>query len=153
MRSLDRLWRIVFFCGLAALLMSVGVYFITLNNGQSASADSQTNTSSSTNDDCVIDQFILDHIGLEHCVGDPISNLLIPEEEMPDSAGGGRAGVAGTDPFGNPRGNFVNWEHPHVHPLDITPNGSRLLAVNTACLLYTSPSPRDLSTSRMPSSA
>jgi DNA-binding beta-propeller fold protein YncE len=27
---------------------------------------------------------------------------------------------------------FVNWETPHVHPLDITPDGSRLLAVNTA---------------------
>ena len=29
----------------------------------------------------------------------------------------------------------------------------RLLQINGACLLYTSPSPRDLSTSRMPSSA
>ena len=29
----------------------------------------------------------------------------------------------------------------------------RLLDVGTGCLLYTSPSPRDLSTSRMPSSA
>lgn len=27
---------------------------------------------------------------------------------------------------------FVNWESPHVHPLDMTPDGSRLLAVNTA---------------------
>lgn len=27
---------------------------------------------------------------------------------------------------------FVNWETPHVHPLDLTPDGSRLLAVNTA---------------------
>ena len=27
---------------------------------------------------------------------------------------------------------FVNWETPHVHPLDITPDGSMLLAVNTA---------------------
>ncbi len=26
---------------------------------------------------------------------------------------------------------FVNWETPHVHPLDITPDGARLLAVNT----------------------
>ena len=30
---------------------------------------------------------------------------------------------------------------------------SRIEALNYACLLYTSPSPRDLSTSRMPSSA
>jgi YVTN family beta-propeller protein len=27
---------------------------------------------------------------------------------------------------------FVNWETPHVHPLDLTPDGSTLLAVNTA---------------------
>ncbi len=27
---------------------------------------------------------------------------------------------------------FVNWENPHVHPLDLTPDGSVLLAVNTA---------------------
>jgi len=26
---------------------------------------------------------------------------------------------------------FVNWESPHVHPLDLTPDGTRLLAVNT----------------------
>ncbi|MFN0007624.1 MAG: hypothetical protein ACKVXR_06925, partial [Planctomycetota bacterium] len=29
-------------------------------------------------------------------------------------------------------GAFVNWETPHVYPLDRTPDGSRLLAVNTA---------------------
>jgi DNA-binding beta-propeller fold protein YncE len=29
-------------------------------------------------------------------------------------------------------GSFVNWETPHVHPLDLTPDGTRLLAVNTA---------------------
>jgi len=27
---------------------------------------------------------------------------------------------------------FVNWETPHVHPLDLTPDATRLLAVNTA---------------------
>lgn len=27
---------------------------------------------------------------------------------------------------------FVNWENGHVHPLDMTPDGTRLLAVNTA---------------------
>ena len=27
---------------------------------------------------------------------------------------------------------FVNWETPHVHPLDVTPDGRKLLAVNTA---------------------
>jgi YVTN family beta-propeller protein len=29
-------------------------------------------------------------------------------------------------------GSFVNWESPHVHPMDVTPDGTRLLAVNTA---------------------
>ncbi len=27
---------------------------------------------------------------------------------------------------------FVNWETPHVHPIDLTPDGTRLLVVNTA---------------------
>ncbi len=27
---------------------------------------------------------------------------------------------------------FVNWENAHVHPLDLTPDGQSLLAVNTA---------------------
>jgi YVTN family beta-propeller protein len=30
------------------------------------------------------------------------------------------------------QGAFVNWENPHVHPLDMTPDGTKLLAVNTA---------------------
>eukprot|EP00831_Metopus_contortus_P026753 TRINITY_DN2267_c0_g2_i6.p3 TRINITY_DN2267_c0_g2~~TRINITY_DN2267_c0_g2_i6.p3 ORF type:complete len:105 (-),score=22.73 TRINITY_DN2267_c0_g2_i6:93-407(-) len=37
--------------------------------------------------------------------------------------------------------------------LDIVQNNPGLRQVDKACLLYTSPSPRDLSTSRMPSSA
>ena len=35
------------------------------------------------------------------------------------------------DPWGRPREAFVNWENPHVHPLDLTPDGTQLLAVNT----------------------
>ena len=35
------------------------------------------------------------------------------------------------DPWGRTRSAFVNWENPHVHPLDRTPDGRRLLAVNT----------------------
>ena len=27
---------------------------------------------------------------------------------------------------------FTNWESPHVHPMDMTPDGTKLLAVNTA---------------------
>ena len=34
-------------------------------------------------------------------------------------------------PFARAQGPFVNWESPHVHPLELTPDGSRLLAVNT----------------------
>ncbi len=30
------------------------------------------------------------------------------------------------------QGSFVNFESPHVHPLELTPDGTRLLAVNTA---------------------
>ncbi|NOT00070.1 MAG: hypothetical protein HOP29_05540 [Phycisphaerales bacterium] len=35
-------------------------------------------------------------------------------------------------PAGDSPSSFVNWESPHVHPLDITPDRRRLLAVNTA---------------------
>ena len=35
----------------------------------------------------------------------------------------------------------------------VRPDGLFVLDLNKTCLLYTSPSPRDLSTSRMPSSA
>ena len=45
----------------------------------------------------------------------------------------------------------------NLHPEFLDGNGAyvneELLAVKFICLLYTSPSPRDLSTSRMPSSA
>jgi YVTN family beta-propeller protein len=36
------------------------------------------------------------------------------------------------DRWNRPKEAFVNWEDPHVHPLDITPDNARLLAVNTA---------------------
>ncbi len=40
-----------------------------------------------------------------------------------------RAAPSASSPRG---GSFVNWESPHVHPLDLTPDGARLLAVNTS---------------------
>ena len=40
-----------------------------------------------------------------------------------------------------------------VHIYDINQNNSKFGDEKNICLLYTSPSPRDLSTSRMPSSA
>ncbi|MEK6675647.1 MAG: hypothetical protein AABZ47_08340 [Planctomycetota bacterium] len=39
-------------------------------------------------------------------------------------------GVAGA--LGGGPSSFVNWETPHVHPVDITPDGNTLLAVNTS---------------------
>ena len=45
---------------------------------------------------------------------------------------------------------IVSKELGFLHTLDFAENAAELLR---ACLLYTSPSPRDLSTSRMPSSA
>ena len=36
---------------------------------------------------------------------------------------------------------------------ELAPKNKKLLEIRETCLLYTSPSPRDLSTSRMPSSA
>jgi DNA-binding beta-propeller fold protein YncE len=33
--------------------------------------------------------------------------------------------------FLSAQGSFVNWESPHVHPLELTPDGRHLLAVNT----------------------
>ena len=44
-------------------------------------------------------------------------------------------------------GEFIPWEKATSHIV------SQGLHYASACLLYTSPSPRDLSTSRMPSSA
>ncbi len=39
------------------------------------------------------------------------------------------ASIAHVGPCGK---TFVNWENAHVHPIDLTPDGNRLLAVNTA---------------------
>ena len=39
------------------------------------------------------------------------------------------------------------------HIRDLSAYENDMVLIGTACLLYTSPSPRDLSTSRMPSSA
>ena len=52
-----------------------------------------------------------------------VSSCLLVATLQPFNAGTTWAGEA------NP--SFVNWETPHVHPLDMTPDGTRLLAVNT----------------------
>ena len=52
-------------------------------------------------------------------------------------------------------GHLMDWEeHLMLIAHSVNRFGDELVIVgNTGCLLYTSPSPRDLSTSRMPSSA
>ena len=47
---------------------------------------------------------------------------------------------------------YSNWDQNTI-VVAPTPNATYTIQVNYICLLYTSPSPRDLSTSRMPSSA
>jgi DNA-binding beta-propeller fold protein YncE len=41
------------------------------------------------------------------------------------------ASVAASAPAAAAQSSFVNWETPHVHPLELTPSGTHLLAVNT----------------------
>ena len=56
--------------------------------------------------------------------------------------------------FINPfRNNFNPMMMPIENPMMMLPSDSPMFAPMNICLLYTSPSPRDLSTSRMPSSA
>ena len=48
--------------------------------------------------------------------------------------------------------NCFNRYHPAIEPR-ATANPGDIIVLHTSCLLYTSPSPRDISGSRMPSSA
>lgn len=53
-------------------------------------------------------------------------------DSLSDPAGSGTEALVGAiGPRGGANG-FVNWETPHVHPLAMTPDGTKLLAVNTA---------------------
>ena len=54
----------------------------------------------------------------------------------------------------NGRKALLKYEKKFSQNTEIVPSKDKVnKAINTFCLLYTSPSPRDLSTSRMPSSA
>ena len=69
----------------------------------------------------------------------------------------------GTDITGIPTATYSPFQHNYVkvfdaegvliHTWEHIPVGHKLITPSNPCLLYTSPSPRDLSTSRMPSSA
>lgn len=63
-----------------------------------------------------------------------INMLGYPTEtfEQPPATAALIENTTATDRWGRPKESFVNWETAHVHPLDKTPNGQRLLAVNTA---------------------
>ena len=56
-----------------------------------------------------------------------LSLLLL---SLADVTAGARVGLA-SDRWNRPKEAFVNWEDAHVHPLDLTPDGQTLLAVNT----------------------
>jgi YVTN family beta-propeller protein len=52
--------------------------------------------------------------------------------QAPDTRGGRSGTGIGAADNGRSGPSLVNWETAHVHPMDITPDGTRLLAVNTA---------------------
>ena len=57
-------------------------------------------------------------------------------------------------PYGSKsRDNIIRYSRQIIHFLKTKGVKAIVIACNTACLLYTSPSPRDRSLSRMPSSA
>lgn len=91
------------------------------NSGQSS------NGSDDTNADCEIDEFLLEHAGVQECLSTPTLNET--SQNSFDTLI--QAAETGVDPWGRPRENFVSWENAHVYPLDLTPNGNTLLAVNT----------------------
>ena len=70
----------------------------------------------------------------------PVANYF-----MPLRAGGGGGGTSAKDELGNPI-TKTGWLATHQA-------GDRSLVQGLNCLLYTSPSPRDMRRSRMPSSA
>ena len=55
--------------------------------------------------------------------------------------------------LGNPLELLSRWMQDAIDGGVTEPNAMNIATVDSNCLLYTSPSPRDLSTSRMPSSA
>ena len=79
------------------------------------------------------------------CNPDFVCNLLEAETPMIMSTNGGEV-------FLNKEGDVPGYGACYVDPKQMA-NIFGLFAMSKHCLLYTSPSPRDLSTSRMPSSA
>ena len=113
-----------------------------------AMSDPMSETGSDVPTALEMQSMTLCHQNFEDRKGRSAVNLIFKEKQ----AGGGRPKQ--TIPVGT---NFLHWQGSSlqsgtnhlVQPMDAT----RRDFVTYACLLYTSPSPRDLSTSRMPSSA
>ncbi len=59
------------------------------------------------------------------------AQLLESPGSIKRTEAGGGGGEDGVGVRGPGAAQFVNWEDPHVHPLDMTPDGQLLLAVNT----------------------
>ncbi len=78
--------------------------------------------------ECELDPFLLQHAHIKKCTGDNTADPKLLDVINNIS----QINAVGVDPWKRPRENFVNWENPHVYPLDITPDGNTLLAVNTA---------------------
>ncbi len=70
----------------------------------------------------------------DHGTGSKVHISLVPGQPIAASpTAANHANPGGLDQPDNRavNGGLVNWEHPHVHPLAMTPDGSTLLAVNT----------------------
>lgn len=63
------------------------------------------------------------------CVSMALGQGMKPVDAIGSAEGGESGGNGSTRGPGG--GQFVNWEDPHVHPMDMTPDGQLLLVVNT----------------------
>ena len=79
----------------------------------------------------------------------------VDRDGCPDNDGDGTSDFNDGWAIGNPnfQNDFTTSSNSDYYGVDFSPDGKMIVTGSEDCLLYTSPSPRDLSTSRMPSSA